>query len=126
MLIQKKVEKQMVCEKCGKHLNPDEEMILKGKTLCEDCYINTLSPTRTCDPWAVYTAKSFSGKDAVFNAAQKKILKILEETGGVEFDVLVKMLQMEPNDVKKEFATLRHMEKARGEMRAGKTVLCLW
>jgi hypothetical protein len=116
----------MICEKCGKHINADEEMIFEGKTMCEDCYINTLSPTRTCDPWAVYTAKSFSGKDAVFNAAQKKILKILEETGGVEFDVLVKMLQMEPDDVKKEFATLRHMEKARGEMRDGKTVLCLW
>lgn len=116
----------MTCEKCGKDVNADDAMVLKGKTLCEDCYIDAVSPTRACDPWAVYTAKSFSGKDAVFNAAQKKILQILEETGGVEFDVLVGMLQMEPDDVKKEFATLRHMEKARGEMRDGKTVLCLW
>ncbi len=116
----------MVCEKCGKDINLGNEMNYKGKKMCEDCYIDTLSPTRTCDPWAVYTAKSFSGKDAVFNPVQRKILKILEETGGVEFEVLVKMLQMEPGEVKKEFATLRHMEKARGEMRNGKTVLCLW
>ncbi len=116
----------MVCEKCGKQINSGDEMHYSGKTLCEDCYIDTLSPTRTCDPWAVYTAKSFSGKDAVFNASQKKILKILEETGGMEFDALVERLQMLSGDVKKEFATLRHMEKARAEMRDGKTVLCLW
>ena len=61
-----------------------------------------------------------------FFADQTKILKILKETGGVEFSVLVKMLRMEPDEVKREFATLRHMEKARGEMRDGKTVLCMW
>ena len=116
----------MECEKCNKQIKQGEEMNYKGKTLCEDCYIDTLSPTRTCDPWAVYTAKSFSGKDAVFNAAQTKILKILKETGGVEFSVLVEMLRMEPDEVKREFATLRHMEKAQGEMRDCKTVFCLW
>jgi len=44
----------------------------------------------------------------------------------VEFPVLAEMLQMELAEVKREFATLRHMEKARGEMRDNKTVLCLW
>jgi len=44
----------------------------------------------------------------------------------MEFDALVERLQMLSGDVKKEFATLRHMEKARAEMRDGKTVLCLW
>ena len=116
----------MECEKCSKQINQGDEMIYKGKTMCEDCYIDTLSPTRNCDPWAVYSAKSFSGKDAVFNAAQTKILKILKDTGGVEFADLVEMLKLQPDEVKREFATLRHMEKARGEMREGKTVLCLW
>jgi hypothetical protein len=116
----------MLCKKCNKQIKQGDEMNYNGKTMCEDCYIDTLSPTRTCDPWAVYTAKSFSGKDAVFNAAQTKILKILKETEGVEFSVLVEMLRMEPDEVKREFATLRHMEKARGEMRDNKTVLCLW
>jgi hypothetical protein len=116
----------MKCEKCNKQIKPGDEMNHNGTTMCEDCYIDTLSPTRPCDPWAVYTAKSFSGKDAVFNADQTKILKILKETGGVEFSALVEMLKMAPDEVKREFATLRHMEKARGEMRDGKTVLCLW
>jgi hypothetical protein len=116
----------MFCEKCNKQIKQGDEMNYNRKTMCEDCYIDTLSPTRTCDPWAVYTAKSFSGKDAVFNADQTKILQILKETGGVELSVLIEMLRMEPNEVKREFATLRHMEKARGEMRDGKTVICLW
>ena len=116
----------MVCEKCAKQIKRGDEMHYNGKALCEDCYIDTLSPTRTCDPWAVYTARSFSGKDAVFNATQTKILKILEETGGVEMAVLAEMLQMAPGDVERAFATLRHMEKVRAAMRDGKKVLCLW
>ena len=101
-------------------------MTYHGKTMCEDCYIDTLSPTRTCDPWAVYTAKSFSGNDAILNTTQTKILKILEETGGVEIAGLAEMLQMTSGDVEREFATLRHMEKARAAMQNGKKVLCLW
>ena len=116
----------MVCEKCGKHVNSRDEMTYNGKTLCEDCYIDTLSPTRTCDPWAVYTAKSFSGTDAVLNETQTKILEILEKTGGVEIAVLADMLQMASGDIEREFATLRHMEKARAAMQNGKKVLCLW
>ena len=46
--------------------------------------------------------------------------------GVVEFSALVEMLKMAPDEVKREFATLRDMEKARGGMRDGKTVLCLW
>jgi len=71
----------MVCEKCGKQINSGDEMHYSGKTLCEDCYIDTLSPTRTCDPWAVYTAKSFSGKDAVFNASQKRFWRYWKKRG---------------------------------------------
>ncbi len=116
----------MNCEKCSKQIKQGEEMQHNGKTLCEDCYIDVLSPARGCDPWAVYTAKSFSGKDAILTENQTKILKALEETGGVEPAVLAEMLKMSPADLEREFATLRHMEKARGEMRDGKTVLCLW
>jgi hypothetical protein len=29
-------------------------------------------------------------------------------------------------ELERELATLRHMEKIRGEMRAGKKIVCLW
>jgi len=116
----------MQCEKCGALIKPGEMMEHNGRKLCEDCYIHALSPSRTCDPWAVYTAKSFSGRDAVFTPLQAKILKILEETGGVEPGALAEMLHMPLSEVEREFATLRHMEKARAKMQDGKKVICLW
>jgi len=77
-------------------------------------------------PVLVLRCDTFKKTSAFFNSSQTKILKILKETGGVEFPVLVEKLQMEPGEVEREFATLRHMEKVRGELREGKTVLCLW
>ena len=43
------------------------------KKLCDDCYMDALSPTKTCDPWAVYTAKSIQKRIAVqFNLMKSK------------------------------------------------------
>lgn len=53
---------------------------------------------------------------------QAKILRFLKETGGAEPEVIAKRLKIAPADLKREAATLRHMEKIRGEKRNGKTV----
>ena len=116
----------MKCERCGTSIRNGEEMHCNGKTVCEDCYMDILSPSRPCDPWAVYTAKSFSGKEAVLSENQKKIVRVLEETGGVEPQRLAEMLNMKLSDLEREFATLRHMEKVRAQMRNGKKILCLF
>ena len=50
----------MQCERCKKTIKKGEEIEFQGQTLCEYCYMDRLSPPRMCDPWAVYTAKSFS------------------------------------------------------------------
>ncbi|MFH1626379.1 MAG: hypothetical protein ABID54_14660, partial [Pseudomonadota bacterium] len=96
---------------------------------CEDCYMDLLLPARPCDPWAVYNAKSFSTDGAVHTQitdTQAKILGILKETGGLEPEVLAKKLQMRFSDLEREIATLRHMEKVRGELREKKKFVCLW
>jgi hypothetical protein len=36
------------------------------------------------------------------------------------------MTQLAPEAFEREFATLRHMEMARAELRDGKKILCLW
>ena len=97
--------------------------------MCEDCYIDTLSPAKACDPWAVYSAKSFSkedGSNVQITETQSKILQILKETGGAEPRIILERLQIKPSDLEREIATLRHMEKVRGELREGKKILCLW
>jgi hypothetical protein len=119
----------MRCDKCREVIEEGEERELHGRTLCEDCYMDALSPVRSCDPWAVHSAKSLlkgAGSSLEINETQAKILQILEQTGGTELPVLSERLQMKPSDLEREIASLRHMEKVRGELRDGKKVLCLW
>jgi hypothetical protein len=120
---------KMKCQKCGDAIAAGEEREFHGQVLCEDCYMDTLSPPRTCDPWAVHTAKSLlreEGAEPVLNPIQARILQLLKETGGMEPKALSERLQIKPSDLEREIATLRHMEKIRGELREGKKVVCLW
>ena len=116
----------MQCDKCGDMIEKGEEREMHGRILCEDCYMDALSPARTCDPWAVHTAKSLVKEDDQLNAVQKMILDILRDSGGLEPKVLAERLQIRPSDLEREIAALRHMEKVRGELREGKKVITLW
>ncbi len=91
--------------------------------------MDTLSPAKTCDPWAVHSAKSFGKNlDGKFELTelQRKILEILKETGGAPPEHLIERLNISPMDLEREIAALRHMEKVRGELRAGKKYIRLW
>jgi hypothetical protein len=119
----------MNCDRCGEPIRAGEEMEHYGQTLCEDCYMQALSPARACDPWAVRAAQSLSQMDesyATLSATQADILRALEETGGAEAEVIAGRLGMKMTELNRELATLRHMEKVRGEMREGRKVVCLW
>jgi hypothetical protein len=119
----------MNCDKCGDAIEVGEEGELHGQTLCDDCYMDALSPARACDPWAVHSAKSFMKqpiKGPGVNPTQAKILEILQESGGLEAKILVEKLQIKPSDLGRELASLRHMEKVRGELRDGKKIVRLW
>ncbi|MDQ1240241.1 MAG: hypothetical protein QG577_2427 [Thermodesulfobacteriota bacterium] len=118
----------MNCEKCNAVIEPGEEREHFGKVLCEDCYMDALSPARTCDPWAVHSAKSLKEQTGrtELNEVQEKILEILKETSGIEPGLLAKRLGIKPADLEREIAALRHMEQVRGELRDGRKVLILW
>lgn len=121
----------MKCDQCSTAIKPGEEREHLGRTLCEDCYMDALSPVRACDPWAVHSAKSFEKHSAgaeVLTPIQSSILGILKETGGIEPSALLRRLAGELNqmELEREFATLRHMEKARGEKHGNRIVWRLW
>lgn len=119
----------MLCAKCKEKIEKGDEHELHGQILCEDCYLDCLSPAKACDPWAVYSAKSFATADeskVKFTETQSKILHLLKETGGVEPEILIQQLQITPSDLERAFSTLRHMEKARAELREGKKIFRLW
>ncbi len=118
----------MECANCKESIEAGEEKEFHGRLLCEDCYMDALSPTRTCDPWAVHSAKTLqkeAGTTSV-NPTQAQILQYLQESGGAEFPWIVERLQIKPSDLEREIAALRHMEKIRAELRDGKKVIRLW
>ena len=119
----------MNCDRCKDNIDEGEERRFHGQTLCEDCYIDALSPAKACDPWAVYSAKTFAqGTESKIEitATQSKILQILKDTGGTEPETIIEQLGITPSDLEREVATLRHMEKVRGELRDGKKIIRLW
>jgi predicted HTH transcriptional regulator len=110
----------MRCERCGDTIDKGEERKFRGQTLCEDCYMDALSP-----PSAKKLSKGTEANLAI-NETQAKILKILEETGGTELKIIAERLQIKPSDLEREIAALRHTEKVRGELKEGKKILRLW
>ena len=119
----------MRCDRCRENIGEGEERELHGQNLCEDCYIDSLTPAKACDPWAVYSAKSFSKEDECdveVTETQSRILQILKDTGGAEPRIISERLQIKSLDLERELATLRHMEKVRAELREGKKYICLW
>jgi hypothetical protein len=119
----------MKCNRCSEDINTGEEREHHGQVLCEDCYMDALSPAKTCDPWAVHSAQSFAkskGGALELNEIQQQILLILKETGGATPADIADRLQIKPADLEREVAALRHMEKLRGELRDDKKFLILW
>ena len=121
----------MKCDRCNAVIEKGEEREHYGQMLCEDCYMDVLSPAKSCDPWAVHSAKSFerhSSSPVTLTPIQTEILGILEETGGIERAALIEKLKAKSTQpqLEREFATLRHMEKIRAEKREGKIFLRIW
>ena len=121
----------MKCERCWADIEAEDEREHLGQTLCEDCYMDALSPVRTCDPWAVHSARSLerhSGGTTPLTRAQSEILAILKETGGIEPQSLLGRLghTKTMKELEREFAALRHMEKVRGEKQGDRVIWRLW
>ena len=118
----------MNCRRCNTEIPNGDERDFHGQKLCEDCYMDALSPTRTCDPWSVHSAKQLGDKTGGLHTSpmQDMILEILAETRGIEPGDLAKRLAILPVELDREIAALRHMEKLRAELREGRKYIVLW
>lgn len=119
----------MECERCKDIIESGEEREYAGRVLCEDCYMDALSPAKTCDPWAVHSAKKLAQQTRTapeLNPLQKQILAYLQETGGAEPREISERFQIKPSELEREIAALRHMERIRGELREGRKIIRLW
>jgi len=122
-------KKTMKCERCKTVVAEGEQKALHGQTLCEDCYMDLLSPLRVCDPWAIHSAKTFVKEEAAvlkLTPVQQKIVEILQNEGPQDPENLCERLQIKKTDIERDIAALRHMEKIKGELRSGKKLIRLW
>ena len=105
----------MKCDRCKTECSEDELIEYGGQRLCEDCYMDTVSPMKACDPWAVHSAKQEGGKaKAHLLPVQEKMLKIIKDKNAVLPAELAEMLNLDLRELERNFAILRHMELLRG------------
>lgn len=103
------------CVKCGAAVDADEVKEYRGQELCEDCYLDALSPTVVCDPWAVHTAKSLKDLPGghILTPLQQQLYDLVKERGEVPMAAAATHLGLNEDDLRREFAPLRHMEMLR-------------
>jgi len=104
----------MECERCGNAMEAGEGKEHAGKALCEDCYITALSPSQACDPWAVHLAKSDKARSGLhLTPVQQKLYDLVKDRGNLAFAEAARLLGLTEEEVRREFATLRHLELLR-------------
>jgi len=117
----------MRCEKCGTTLNRVEDLYeYAGQKLCEDCYLDLVSTPKTCDPWAVHSAKGFGHKKEDLTPVQQKILDLLKEKGPLSLEEICTSIGIDEEEFRSNFASLRHMELARACKVQGKVCYTLF
>jgi len=117
------------CAKCGKEIEKQRGFEHQGKTFCEDCYMDLLSPPKACDPWAVHSAQTFlKGKDklSTLTPLQHKIVNYVREKGEATAEDMIKNLALTEEELRREFAALRHMEILRGTKKGDKILYVLF
>ena len=103
------------CTKCGASLEGEELQEHLGEVLCEDCYLEALSPVKTCDPWAVHTARSLKDLPGglTLTPRQQQLYDLVKARGEVPKQEAARLLGVNEDDLQREFAVLRHLEMLR-------------
>lgn len=104
----------MKCEKCGVEFSSEDKFEHSGQTLCEDCYLDIVTIPKTCDPWAVHSAKNTALISDGLTAEQQEILDLIKNNRPLTAEEICTELSINSNELQRNFATLRHMELARG------------
>ena len=117
------------CTQCGKEIEKQQCYEHQGKVFCEDCYMDILSPPKACDPWAVHSAQTFlKGKDklSMLTPPQQNIVNYIKKKGEATLEELIENLNLTEQELRREFAVLRHMELLRATKKEGKILYILF
>ena len=118
----------MRCQRCQRDIPEDECYKYLGETLCDDCYMDAMSPAKPCDPWAVYSAtrtRESLGLNGVEGLAplQKEIYEFIKNKGKATAIEVMANFNITQEDLESVVATLRHCELIRGQKDGDKIYL---
>jgi|UniRef100_A0A7C3V426 predicted HTH transcriptional regulator len=117
----------MECARCHASLDAEECREYEGKKLCEDCYLEAVNPPKACDPWAVHLAKSDKGRSGVqLTPSQQKLYDLVKQRGMITFPEAAQQLGVSEEEVRRDFATLRHLELLRGHKQGQQVFIALF
>ncbi|MCW4016859.1 MAG: ArsR family transcriptional regulator [Candidatus Bathyarchaeota archaeon] len=117
--------KQNKCQQCGCPVSSEDQYVLNGVTLCDDCYLEEKNPVQACNPLAVYSAKRFQesgGPDADANLTeqQKAIYSFVKSKGKVTPQELCSKFGLSQRQLENQVAILRHLELTKGKKEGNK------
>ena len=118
----------MVCSRCGTSMGAADARDLGGQLICDDCYVEALSPLRTCDPWAVHLARSLKDSQGrhQLTPLQQRLYDLVKEKGEVAIPDAARTLGLKEDELRREFAPLRHMELLKATKREHLILLTLF
>jgi predicted DNA-binding transcriptional regulator YafY len=91
--------------------------------------MDILSPPKACDPWAVHSAQTFlKGKDkfSTLTPRQSKIVNYIKERREATAEEMIRNLHLTEEELRREFAALRHMEVLRATKKGDKILYILF
>lgn len=118
----------MKCQRCQRDIPESEGFKYLGEILCDDCYIDAISPAKPCDPWAVYLAtraresSGLKGEEGL-TPFQKEIYEFIKNNGKVTVAQIMTDFNITQSDLESLVATLRHCELVRGHKEGNKVYL---
>jgi predicted HTH transcriptional regulator len=118
----------MECHICKKAIPGGEECTYNNNVICEDCYIEILSPPKTCDVAAVHAAKKHraalgqSGTEGL-TEQQKEIVKFVKENEKITKQDIAEKFALKPYELERQFAVLRHCELLKGKKEGNKVYI---
>lgn len=116
------------CQKCQREVPEEETHQHLGETLCDDCYIDAMSPAKACDPWAVYSAtrtRQSAGLSGVegLTPLQKDVCQFINDRGKATPAEVMAKFNFSQRELEDAVATLRHCELVRGQKDGDKVYL---
>jgi late competence protein required for DNA uptake (superfamily II DNA/RNA helicase) len=116
------------CQKCQREISEDKSYSHLGEALCDSCYMDAMSPPKTCDPWAVYSAthtRQSAGLKGVegLTPLQKEINEFIKGREKATRKEDMVSFNITQRDLKRVVATLRYCELVRGQKERDKVYL---